>query len=68
MLEKIKVKKLLSNYKKMLEKRESLVKPYYTKRNENIILTNDEHAKMILLEARIQQIKEFIDDLKYLIE
>jgi hypothetical protein len=53
---------------KTLKRQQSLVKPYHDKRNKLEDLSNNEYTNMLVLEAEIQQIEEFIEDLKYIKE
>lgn len=51
-------------YKESLARKERLLKPYHEKKKFEDLAIN-EHAAMLILEAEIRLIKEFLEDLKY---
>lgn len=61
-----KLNEMITYHQNNLNRMENLVKPYHDKRNKLIELTNNEYTKMLILEAEIQQEREFIEDLKYI--
>ncbi|WP_372011343.1 hypothetical protein NBRC13296_12285 [Paenibacillus chitinolyticus] len=58
---------IIEQYKQSLERKEKLLKPYHDKKRSLDDLTVNEHAAMLVLEAEIRLIKEFIEDLDYFI-
>lgn len=59
---------MLTYHETTLKRKENLVKPYHDKRNKLEDLTISEYTSMLVLEAEIQQEREFIEDLKYIKE
>lgn len=63
-----KINERIEYYNKALARMERLVEPYHKKRNKLEDLSNNEYCQMLVLEAEIQQVKEFIEDLEYILE
>lgn len=63
---------ILKFHEESLRRMENLVKPLHEKRNKAFSsdenLSNAEYCNMLVLEAEAQQEREFIEDLKYIIE
>lgn len=55
-------------YEKSLTGMKNLVKPYHDKRNKLEDLASNEYNSMLVLEAEIQQVAKFVEDLKYIKE
>lgn len=56
---------IIQQYKQSLERKERLLKPYHDKKRSLDDLTVNEHIAMLILEAEIRLIKEFLEDLDY---
>lgn len=71
-MNKEKYENILKFHEESLRRKENLVKPLHEKCNRAFSsdegLSNQEYCSMLVLEAEIQQEKEFIEDLKYIIE
>jgi hypothetical protein len=67
-----KYESILKFHEESLRRKENLVKPLHEKRHKAFVsnenLSNQEYCSMLVLEAEIQQEKEFIEDLKYIME
>ncbi|MWV44911.1 hypothetical protein GRF59_14915 [Paenibacillus sp. HJL G12] len=58
---------LIEQYKRSLERKENLLKPYHNKKKGTEDLSVNESITMLILEAEIRLIKEFLEDLDYFI-
>lgn len=56
----------INRYENNLNRKKNLVKPFHEKKSKGEELDVSEHTRMLILEAKIQQLDEIIDDLKYL--
>jgi hypothetical protein len=56
---------VVEQYKRSLERKERLLIPYHDKKRQSVDLTVTERTAMLILEAEIQLIKEFLEDLEY---
>lgn len=61
-----KINERIGYYNKTLKVKQNLVKKYHDKRNKLEELKNNEYTDMLVLEAEINQIEEFMEDLKYI--
>lgn len=63
-----KIQERINYYSEMLARKERLVEPFHDTKNKLENLSNNEYLQISVLETEINQIKEFIEDLKYIKE